>query len=98
MENTSLGLYNIALGYCMRKKLKEHREVFEPLIRERGLDIGKEIEKMKGIRDFDKLITVTTQGYGIPDNYYRIASLGQRLKDITIPTLLLSSIDDPVIS
>jgi len=81
----------------MRKKLKEHKEVFEPLIRERGMDIGKEISKIKGIRDFDKLITAPIQGYGIPDTYYRTASLGQRLKDIKIPTLLLSSLDDPVI-
>eukprot|EP00826_Nyctotherus_ovalis_P061722 TRINITY_DN880_c0_g1_i1.p3 TRINITY_DN880_c0_g1~~TRINITY_DN880_c0_g1_i1.p3 ORF type:complete len:105 (-),score=28.05 TRINITY_DN880_c0_g1_i1:262-576(-) len=98
MEKTMFGLYNFALGYCLKKKLREHRKTFEPLIQEWGMDIDKEIEKIKGIRDFDKLVTARLQGYGIPDNYYRTASLGQRLKDIRIPTLLLSSIDDPVIS
>eukprot|EP00826_Nyctotherus_ovalis_P023774 TRINITY_DN1828_c0_g1_i3.p2 TRINITY_DN1828_c0_g1~~TRINITY_DN1828_c0_g1_i3.p2 ORF type:complete len:106 (+),score=36.76 TRINITY_DN1828_c0_g1_i3:1052-1369(+) len=98
METNLFGLYNFALGYCMRRKLIEHRETFEPLLKGWGLNFDKEVNKIKGIRDFDRLITSKLQGYGIPDNYYRVASLGQRLKDIKIPTLLLSPTDDPVFS
>lgn len=96
MEKNLFGLYNFALGYCMRRKLLEHREVFEPLLKSWGLNFDKEVDKIKGIRDFDRLITSKVQGYGVPDNYYRLGSLGQRLKDIKIPTLLLSPTDDPV--
>lgn len=98
METTTFGLYNLALGYCMRKKLEEHKKVFDPLLEKWGTNVDKEITNIKGIRDFDKLITSRVQGYGTPSNYYRTASLGQRLKDIKVPTLLLSAVDDPVIS
>lgn len=97
MENDYFGLFSMGLGYCMKRKLKQHRLVFKRLEKDWGIDMDKEIDKVRKVRDFDTLITSRLQGYGFPDNYYRTASMGQRLKGIRIPTLMLSSIDDPVI-
>lgn len=86
------------MGYCLSCLLKEHRSAFDEFEKERGIDLNNEIRKIKTIRDFDRLITVPTFGYKSAKDYYRSASLAPKLTNIRIPTLIFSSLDDPVIT
>lgn len=96
VENHFFGFYNMGLGMNLRRKLREHEEALKPLEDMFKINLKEEIRKVNGMRDFDKLITVPTLGYGFADNYYRKASLGPRLTNIKIPTLLFSPTDDPI--
>ena len=98
IEENTFGLYDFALGSCLLRKLKEHKEAFNLWAKNEGIDLDKEMSKIKRIRDFDRLLTAPTHGFKIPDDYYRCSSLGQRLKYIKVPTLLFSALDDPVIT
>lgn len=96
VERNLFGVYNMGLGINLRRKLREHEDALRPLEEIFKINLKEEIPKVKGMRDFDQLITAPTLGYGFPDNYYRVASLGPRLKDIKVPTLLFSPTDDPI--
>jgi predicted alpha/beta-fold hydrolase len=45
--------------------------------------------------DFDEAFTAPVHGFAGADDYYRRSSSLPFLKDITVPTLLLSAVDDP---
>lgn len=49
------------------------------------------------IRDFDERFTVPQWGFETVDDYYRSASAAPHLSRITVPTLIIHSIDDPLI-
>jgi len=96
IEKNMFGIYDMGLGICLKRKLLEHEEALRPLENKFKINLKESIKKIKGMRDFDRLITVPTLGYGFPDNYYRTASLGPRLNNIKIPTFLFSPLDDPI--
>ncbi len=52
---------------------------------------------VKRIREFDERFTVPHWGFGTVDEYYRTASAARYVKQITVPTLVLHSRDDPLI-
>jgi predicted alpha/beta-fold hydrolase len=56
---------------------------------ERGL-------KAKRVRDFDEALTAPLHGFAGAEDYYRRSSAGQFLSRISIPTLLIHSLDDPI--
>lgn len=49
----------------------------------------------KTIKEFDSHFTSIHFGYGNVDNYYKQATLHNKLHKITVPTLCLSAADDP---
>lgn len=49
----------------------------------------------KTIKEFDSHFTSIHFGYGNVDNYYKHATLHNKLHRITVPTLCLSAADDP---
>ena len=97
MEKSLFGVYNRSLAYCQLRLLNEHKETYKKLEQKYGINLEDQIKNIKTLRGFDRLITAKTNDYGVPDNYYRESSLGKRLMNIKIPTLLLSAVDDPVI-
>lgn len=50
------------------------------------------------LRDFDNLHTAPRGGYADADDYYRRASSLPLIKDISIPTLLITAEDDPFVA
>ncbi|MGC1273641.1 MAG: alpha/beta fold hydrolase [Planctomycetaceae bacterium] len=52
---------------------------------------------VRTIRDFDERFTVPHWGFGTVEEYYRAASAAQFVKQITVPTLMLHSRDDPLV-
>ena len=89
-------MYNRGIGANLALKIREHKQALLPLEKEFGINLEECCNQIKGMRDFDTCLTTRIHGYRTSDNYYRSASLGQRLKDIRIPTLLMSPLDDPV--
>ncbi len=53
--------------------------------------------RIRTIRRFDQLFTVPAAGYATVDDYYRAASARPLLDDLEVPTLMLTSADDPFI-
>ena len=53
------------------------------------------LKSLKTFRQFDDAFTGPIHGFGTAENYYRINSARQYIKNITKPTLVLQTIDDP---
>jgi predicted alpha/beta-fold hydrolase len=52
--------------------------------------------KATRVRDFDEALTAPLHGFAGAEDYYRRSSAGQYLPLISIPTLLIHSLDDPI--
>jgi hypothetical protein len=50
----------------------------------------------RNVRDFDEALTAPLHGFAGAEDYYRRSSAGQFLAAITVPTLLIHSMDDPI--
>ena len=55
------------------------------------------VEMVETIREWDRLTVVPRFGFGSVEEYYRTQSVGPRLREIRIPTLVLVSPADPMI-
>jgi uncharacterized protein len=53
--------------------------------------------RVRSIWEFDDLVTGPHFGFGNAENYYRMASSGPLLGKVRIPSLLIQSMDDPLI-
>ena len=53
--------------------------------------------QLRSVRRFDELFTVPDAGHPDVDTYYQAASSGPRLGGVTVPTLILSAADDPIV-
>jgi predicted alpha/beta-fold hydrolase len=86
-------LYQIHLLKHLKKSLikKYAKHDYVKLI---NLDI-KEVEKISSIKEFDNLYTAKINGFGTAENYYKLNSSKQFLKNIKTQTLLIHSLDDP---
>jgi predicted alpha/beta-fold hydrolase len=54
------------------------------------------VRQAKNLRHFDELLTRRAMGYATVDCYYRDANTAQTIPKISIPTLCLSAMDDPI--
>ncbi len=54
--------------------------------------------RVAGIREFDDVVTAKLHGFGTVENYYGSVSANQFASHIRVPTLVISSADDPMIS
>ena len=53
--------------------------------------------QLRSVRRFDELFTVADAGHPDVDSYYEAASSGPRLGAVTVPSLMLSAADDPIV-
>ena len=53
--------------------------------------------QLRDVRRFDELFTVPDAGHPDVDTYYAAASSGPRLGAITVPSLILSAANDPIV-
>ncbi|MCI0506892.1 MAG: hydrolase [Gammaproteobacteria bacterium] len=58
---------------------------------------ARQIRKVTTLREYDDRMTAKINGFGTVDNYYRIASCKQYLKDISTPALIIHAADDPFV-
>jgi predicted alpha/beta-fold hydrolase len=69
-----------------------HKSVLFP----ERFDVEK-LKLVKTIKDFDDIFTAPDGGYGDADNYYTQASAINLIPNIRVPTLIISSKDDPIV-
>lgn len=79
-------VYNLRFVHELKRHVKaNHPEEFWRL------------KQVRDLRSFDAVYTGPIGGFGTRENYYRICSAGQYLKDLKLPTVLLSAEDDPFV-
>jgi len=57
----------------------------------------QEIQRVTTLREYDDRMTAKINGFDNVDNYYRIASCKQYLRNIRTPTLIIHATDDPFV-
>ena len=77
------------LKNTLMKKYEKHD--YQKLI---GLD-RKRVDKISTIKEFDDLYTSKINDFGNAENYYKLNSSKQFLKNIKTKTLLIHALDDP---
>ncbi|MEO0559612.1 MAG: alpha/beta fold hydrolase [Bacteroidota bacterium] len=92
MEGLSRRLYMVRFLRSLRRKVIEKSERFPGQVELAGLDA------MRTFAEFDGQFTAPIHGFADAEDYWARASSGPRLKDIRVPTLLVSALDDPFLS
>jgi predicted alpha/beta-fold hydrolase len=71
------------------------RKVYAKLERFPDLVDRQKLDAVRSIIEFDDLLTAPLHGFADADDYYTRSSALKVLKDVRVPTLLLSAMDDP---
>jgi predicted alpha/beta-fold hydrolase len=61
---------------------------------------GYDVARLRGVRtlrDFDAAVTAPHEGFGDVDAFYHWVSSAPRLPRVTVPTLVIQALDDPVV-
>lgn len=85
------------LGSYICALLTRHKEALRPLEKQIGCTIEELVRRKVTYHDFDRLVTAPSHGFANLNDYYRKASSVSRVQEIKVPTLLLSTLDDPVV-
>ncbi|MFT7668871.1 MAG: putative alpha/beta-fold hydrolase [Planctomycetota bacterium] len=77
----------------VRRCLRAVRERMEDGL----IEAGYELPRVQSLRDFDERITAPFAGFQDAEDYYRRCSTFRQLDQINVPTVILSSADDPFV-
>lgn len=55
------------------------------------------LDRVRTVREFDDAFTAPLSGYADADDYYARASVGPRLDQVHVPTLMVAARDDPLV-
>jgi len=92
LERPSNFLFQHHFVKNFKKRIQRHRSDLSPFV-----DV-EALLRIKTLRQFDQLFTAPLAGFRDAFDYYEKASALPYLKDIRIPTLLIHSHDDPLLS
>jgi predicted alpha/beta-fold hydrolase len=84
-------LYETRFLTDLRKHFRHKIELYPGLYSADGLD------KIRTMRQFDEQVVARYGGFTGADDYYRRVASSNWVQDITVPTLILHSLDDPFI-
>ena len=87
--------YNRVLAYHLVTFFRRHRHHFRASAPGPTVDWST-VRRARTVRDFDEAVIVPLFGYTSSTDYYTDASVGPRLGQIRVPTLLLNAADDPI--
>ncbi|OQR95934.1 serine protease family S33 [Thraustotheca clavata] len=88
-------IYNKALTSGLVKLVFKKSDAHKILKRESNVNL-KQLSKSRILEDFDKAYSCQVFGYATPLDIYKDASSTQYINTISIPTLCISSLDDPI--
>jgi predicted alpha/beta-fold hydrolase len=91
IDRPAARLYDRHFVKLLCRQVKELRE------RDSGAVHAAFHRKPRGIREFDELYTAPVCGFGTAARYYECSSAAQFVPKIRVPTLILSSRDDPLV-
>ncbi|KAF9603573.1 hypothetical protein IFM89_037072 [Coptis chinensis] len=83
-------VYDRALTIGLQIYAQTHQSIYSRLAD------WEEIQKSRSVRDFDNHATCVIGKYETADTYYRHSSSAGYVKNITVPLLCVSALDDPV--
>ncbi len=92
LEQLSNRGYSRRFLRMLRKKITDKTNVYP------GLIDASRLACVNTLKEFDEEFTAPLHGFKNADDYYRQSSSKQFLHNISIPTLLLSSADDPFLA
>lgn len=98
IENYLFGVYHRALGRHMLRLLMSHKDAMRPFEKKLGYTLEEGAKNVKTSRDFDTYFTSHMFDYHTAHNYYRKASCALKIDDVRKPLLLISALDDPVVT
>jgi predicted alpha/beta-fold hydrolase len=90
MQRTSARIYNLYFIRRLKKHLKQASQNFADYN-------APSIRWMSYLKDFDEMFTAPRSGFDSAEHYYQVCSSQNFIPSIQIPTLILASIDDPVV-
>ncbi|MDC1175234.1 alpha/beta hydrolase [Bacteriovoracaceae bacterium] len=94
LEKSKIGkLYTESFLNTMRKKVHQKDKIMSL----DGIDLEK-VDRAKNFYEFDDVVTAPLHGFKDGKDYYKVASSLQYLHQISVPTLLVQSKDDPFLS
>ena len=79
------------LGSMRRSSIRKFRQVEPPFPL-------PNIRRLRTFRDFDNALTAPLHGFRDAEDYYTVCSSRRYLKNIRVPTLILHSSDDPLMT
>mgnify|MGYP001328883004 CR=1 FL=1 len=91
LEKGFTRIYQRHFVNLLRESTKREFSNLPPLFNPGNLD------DLKTLRDFDERITAPLHGFKNADHYYSESSCKKFIKNIRIPTLLMNSLDDPIL-
>eukprot|EP00268_Persea_americana_P059946 TRINITY_DN741_c1_g1_i6.p1 TRINITY_DN741_c1_g1~~TRINITY_DN741_c1_g1_i6.p1 ORF type:complete len:578 (-),score=85.27 TRINITY_DN741_c1_g1_i6:440-2173(-) len=83
-------LYNRVLTNGLQGYAELHEPIYSRLANWEG------IKKSRSIRDFDQHATCLVGKFETPDTYYRYSSSASFVRNVTVPLLCISALDDPL--
>ena len=90
-EKLDFGFSRLYQYHLLRLLRKSYKNKFSSL----PSPLAVKVEKLRTFREFDNEITAPLHGFRDVDHYYGESSCRQYLKNISIPTCLIHSQDDP---
>eukprot|EP00826_Nyctotherus_ovalis_P060228 TRINITY_DN842_c0_g2_i13.p1 TRINITY_DN842_c0_g2~~TRINITY_DN842_c0_g2_i13.p1 ORF type:complete len:150 (+),score=30.20 TRINITY_DN842_c0_g2_i13:261-710(+) len=85
------------LGSFICALLVKHKEVLRPLEKQIGSTIEELVERKVTYHEFDQLVTAPSYGFATLNDYYRKSSSVLKVHEVKVPTLFLSTLDDPMV-
>ena len=85
-------IYGKRFVSSLKQQVREQKEIF------RGHFDEAQFDKIRTLRDFDEVFTSRVNGYNDSNDYYQQVSSLQFLNTISVPTLLVSAKNDPLLS
>jgi hypothetical protein len=91
LDGQGNALYRWNFVRNLRARMKRKERLFPGRFRMDGLD------RVRGVREFDDVITAPHCGYRDAVDYYERASAARVIQRISVPTLILTAKDDPFV-
>lgn len=85
-------------GYSIRFRRMLRAKIINKTSLYPGVMDASRLDSVKTLKQFDEEFTAPLHGFQNADDYYRRSSSVQFLRNISLPTLLLSSADDPFLA
>lgn len=86
-------IYSRAMGTNLKKLYSRHKDM---ILQNPYIEDG-DVEKVRFLHEFDRVIQTKTWGYSTEQSYYRDASSTDSVFAVRIPFLAISAQDDPIV-
>ena len=86
-------VYSRAMGTNLKKLYNKHKDM---ILQNPHIQAG-EVESVRFLHEFDRVIQTKTWGYSTEQSYYRDASSTDSVFAVRIPFLAISAQDDPIV-